>query len=165
MAKGTQKKRQLLAAVAGLILFLLGAGFANADVRGALADALVVADEPAPAPVHDDEGADESSVVGALEADHAALAEEEAKLEEEPEEVNEEPDEPDPDADPALDQTTVGVVPPPVPAPDDDTDTDDGKTSIPLPAVDDDTDEAHDTDTVDDDAEEPQDGDESADED
>lgn len=167
MARHTEKKKQSLAVLAGLIVFVLGAGLANADVRGEMVYAIVEAEEPGPAPVApegDDAAAGQSPVVGALEADHAAPAEE-AKLEEEAEDVDEEPDDPDPDADPADDQTTVGAVPPPASAPDDDTDTDDGKTSIPLPEVDDDTDEADDAGTADDEDEQTQDGDESADED
>lgn len=166
MAGGTERKKQLLAVLAGLIVMVLGAGFANADVRGALAEAIVAADESAPAPVESegDPSSDESPVVGALEADHAQPGEDEAKLEEEPEEVNEEPDDQDPGEDPD-DQSTVGAIPPSAPAPDDDTDTDDGKTSIPLPGGDDDTDEGDDTDDLEDDAEETHDGDESADDD
>jgi hypothetical protein len=151
MPKRTVPVNQVFVVLAGLIAVLLGAGMANADVRGALVvtiDQLEAraAEMEAEAAAEDEnsEGLQVQAPVQ-LAADPVAPAapEEEAKVEDEPEEVEEEVVEPAGDP-PADDDDTAAAAAPAVQPPDDDTDdtnddTDKGKTSIPLPGGGDDT--------------------------
>jgi hypothetical protein len=146
--KRTARRNHLLVAPAGLIAAVLGAGLANADVQGALVEAIGEAQDPVVDVVEEQPGSDEIQVAGQLEADHAVpvVAEDEAKLDDEPDDVeDEDAEEPaDPEPDDAGDDTTAAAVP--APDVDTDDDTDEGKTSIPLPGADDDTDAEDETD-------------------
>lgn len=134
MPKRTVQKNQVFVLLAGLMAVLLGAGLANADVRGQLADAIGLSEDPTAGQVEAE--VDDVQVVGQLEADHASTDEVQAKLEDDPEEVDDEADEPSDDEDGA----NAAAVDSDPPGDDQDTDTDGGKTSIPLAGAEDDTD-------------------------